>query len=40
MDREKEISVVIGGDFAPVGVAEEIAINNPTQVWGDSVDLF
>lgn len=34
------ISIIIGGDFAPINGSERIAIESPDKIWGDSLEIF
>ncbi len=35
-----DITITIGGDFAPINQAESVAINSPEKIWGDTLSLF
>jgi poly-gamma-glutamate synthesis protein (capsule biosynthesis protein) len=37
---EKQIEIVVGGDFAPINGSEKTAIEFPEKIWGDIIDIF
>jgi len=37
---EKQIEIVVGGDFAPINGSEKAAIEFPEKIWGDIIDIF
>ena len=37
---KKSVSILIGGDFAPINQAENIAIGSPENIWGNTLQLF
>lgn len=40
MQSTSNINILVGGDFVPAKKTEDIAINNPRSLWGDSIELF
>lgn len=38
--NEKQIEIIVGGDFAPINSAERTASERSETIWGDTIELF